>query len=142
MKNTNAQLVAADALPWQPVSAGFSLKVLHADLEEDRRTLLLRLEPGTVIERHRHSGEVHAYNLQGQRKLLDGGEIVGPGGYVYEPPGNLDSWMAVGDEPVVVFVTVHGAIETLDERGNVVARNDTRSVWQDYARFVATQRPV
>ena len=87
------------------------MKLLHGELDDDdTRVLLLRLEPGTVIARHRHDGEIHAFNLSGTRDALDTGEMVGPGGYVYEPPGNVDSWMAVGDEPVIVLVTAHGAI--------------------------------
>src|SRR5688500_5245209 len=110
-------LLATAALPWQPLKPGFSMKLLYADPSADLRVQLLRLEPGPVIERHRHAGAVHAYNVSGQRLLLDTQEIVGPGGYVYEPPGNIDSWMAVGDEPLIVFVTVHGAISYIDDNG-------------------------
>ncbi|WP_235685847.1 MULTISPECIES: hypothetical protein [Corallococcus] len=39
---------------------------------------------------------------------------------MYEPPGSEDSWQAVGDEPVVLLVTVKGAIESLDDRGQVL----------------------
>jgi quercetin dioxygenase-like cupin family protein len=130
-------LHATDTLPWAPVRAGFSLKVLHGRTDDETRALLLRLEPGTVIPRHRHEGEVHAINLRGERKLLDTGEVVGPGGYVYEPAGNVDSWMAVGTEPLVVFVTVRGAIESIDDAGNVTRRTTTASMAEEYARFLA-----
>ncbi|NVB78223.1 MAG: anti-sigma factor [Kofleriaceae bacterium] len=132
-------LLRADALPWQPLKPGFSMKLLHTDIEADMRVQLLRLEPGTVIERHRHEGAVHAYNLVGQRLLLDTRELVGPGGYVYEPPGNVDSWMAVGEEPVIVFVTLQGALSYLDERDEVRATNTTRATAESYQRFVAEQ---
>lgn len=125
-------------LPWAPVAPGFDLKVLHGQYDDDTRALVLRLQPGTVIRRHRHTGEVHAFNLQGSRKLLDTGEIIGPGGYVYEPPGNEDSWMAVGDEPLVVFVTVREVIEELDDDGQVTARMSTASVADHYRRFLAS----
>jgi 2,4'-dihydroxyacetophenone dioxygenase len=129
-----------DRLPWQPVRPGYDLKVLRgSDSDDDPRILLLRLDPGEVITRHRHSGEIHAINLVGSRKLLDTGEVVGPGGYVYEPPGNEDSWMAVGAVPLVVFVVACGAIESLDERGRVIARTTTRSVTESYRRFVAAR---
>lgn len=124
----------ADDLPWAPVAPGFELKVLHGQHDDDTRALLLRLEPGTVIRRHRHTGEVHAFNLQGSRKLLDTGEVIGPGGYVYEPPGNEDSWVAVGDVPLVVFVTVRGVIEELDDAGEVTERMSTASVAEFYQR--------
>src|SRR5512140_1262458 len=96
---------AIDALPWQPIHPGFSLKLVRGGAtDDDTRVLLLRIEPGTVISRHRHGGEIHALNLRGTRRILDSGEDIGPGGYVYEPPGNVDSWMAIGDEPVIVFL--------------------------------------
>jgi len=129
-------LQASAALPWVEVEPGFSIKLLHGRTDDQTRVELLRLEPGTVIRRHRHQGEVHALNLLGQRQLLDTGEVVGPGGYVYEPPGNIDSWMAVGTEPLVVFVTVRGAIETLDDQGNVASRSTTSSIAESYQRAV------
>jgi len=124
------------SLPWQPISPGFSLKLLRGGGDEDTRVLVLRLEPGTVISRHRHEGEVHAFNLEGTRKIVETGEIIGPGGYVYEPAGNVDTWMAVGDVPVVVFVTARGAMESLDEHDRVTSRSTTASVTESYLRFV------
>jgi 2,4'-dihydroxyacetophenone dioxygenase len=130
---------AIDALPWQPVRPGFSVKLLRGGGDDDTRVQLLRLEPGTVIPRHRHTGEVHAWNLAGSRKLLETGEIIGPGGYVYEPPGNLDSWMAIGDQPLIVFVTVRGSIEYVDDAGAPLAdRTTTSTVTESYRRFVAS----
>ncbi len=122
--------------PWQPIGPGFSLKLLHGGADEDTRVLLLRVDPGTVIPLHRHAGEVHAYNLAGSRRLLETGALVGPGGYVYEPPGNVDSWMAVGDEPAIVLVTVRGAMETLAEDGAVTAASTTRAITEAYGRFL------
>lgn len=137
--NQLGTLSSIESLPWMSVADGFSLKVLHGREEDDTRALLLRLEPGTVIGKHRHQGEVHAFNLAGHRKLLDTGEVVGPGGYVFEPPGNVDSWMAVGDAPLVVFVTVRGAIESLDEHGNVTSRTTARTLWEAYRAACASR---
>ncbi len=128
-------------LPWQPLSPGFSLKLLHGADDRDTRALLLRLEPGTVIDKHRHHGEVHALNLAGWRKILETGEVIGPGGYVHEPAGNVDSWMAIGDEPVIVFVTVQGAMESLDERGQVIDCSTTSTIAEAYARFSSQPLP-
>jgi quercetin dioxygenase-like cupin family protein len=104
-----------EALPWETLRPGMTRKLIQAEAPGGARALLLRLEPGTIVPRHRHSGEVHALTLAGQRKLLDSGRVVGPGGYVYEPDGNVDSWMAVGDEPLIVFLTARGAVEYLAE---------------------------
>lgn len=103
------------AMPWIPLSEGESFKPLRFLPDNDGRILLLRVEPGTVIPLHRHHGEVHAFNVSGSRKLIETGEIVGPGGYVFEPAGNIDSWMAVGDEPAIIHITAYGAMEMLSD---------------------------
>lgn len=136
MNDLHSLLQGTDRLPWCPVEPGFSLKLLRGNKDEDTRVLLLRLEPGTVIGLHRHEGEVHALNLAGEREL-DTGMRVGPGGYVYEPAGNVDSWKAVGTEPVIVFVTVRGAMESLDAEGRVTERTTTGSLATAYRRFCA-----
>jgi 2,4'-dihydroxyacetophenone dioxygenase len=119
-------------LPWVPLAPGFSFKLLRATSDDDIWVELLRLEPGTTISRHRHTGEVHGYTLAGHREILETGQVVGPGDYVYEPPGNVDSWRAVGDEPVVVYVVLRGAIEYLDERGDVIRRSTAMSAADAY----------
>jgi len=129
---------AIEGLPWLAIKPGFDMKVVRGgDSDDDTRVLLLRVQPGVVIERHRHTGEIHALNLAGERKILETGEVIGPGGYVYEPPGNEDSWMAIGDEPLVVFLTARGAIEYIDERGQVTARSTTTSVTAKWQALVA-----
>lgn len=125
-----------NALPWQPIFPGFSLKLLRGGDDEDTRALLLRVEPGTVIAKHRHFGEVHALNLEGSREILDTGNVIGPGGYVYEPDGNVDSWRATGDVPCIVFVTVRGAMDYLGENGQSTSRSTTRTLTESWRRFL------
>jgi 2,4'-dihydroxyacetophenone dioxygenase len=121
------------SIPWIPLGPGESFKPLR--FMPNGRALLLRLEPGTVVPRHRHLGEVHGFNLSGTRHLLDTDETVGPGGYVYEPRGNVDSWMAIGDEPVVVHIVSFGAMEYLGEDGTVLRRDTPSSLHEIYLRF-------
>jgi hypothetical protein len=87
------------------------------------------------VPKHRHLGEVHAFNLAGRRQLIETGQVVGPGGYVYEPSGNVDSWKAVGDEPVVVQIVAYGAMEYLDESGKVLQRDTSSSLLDAYLRY-------
>ena len=83
---------------------------------------------------HRHTGDVHAYNLKGQRRLCSG-EIVGHGDYVHESGGNIDWWEAVGDEPLIVFVVVMGSVEYIDHTGEVKRRITTADRIDDYRRY-------
>ena len=115
-----------------PLSAGKSFKPLRF-LRDDRGFVeLLRLEPGAEIPLHRHTREVHAFNLEGSRQLCSG-EVVGPGGYVYEPAGNTDSWCAIGDTPLIVLVVVMGAVEYLGP-GDTVIRCYTAQTLLDLFR--------
>lgn len=97
---------------------------------------LMRLRPGVRVGLHRHSGEVHALNLQGSRRLNDG-RLVGPGEYVYEPSGNADWWQAEGAEDLIVHVVVKGAVEYLAAHRQVTARITTGERVADYRRHCA-----
>lgn len=95
---------------------------------------LMRLNPGVLIPRHRHRGEVHALNLQGVRRLSDGRTIF-PGDYVFEPEGNVDYWQAVGEDTLIVQVVVRGDVEYLADDGSIAQRIDTLSRIADYERY-------
>jgi 2,4'-dihydroxyacetophenone dioxygenase len=123
------------SIPWIPLGPGESFKPLRFFPNDRGRVLLLRVDPDTVIPRHRHLGEVHGFNIAGSRQLLDTGEIVGPGAYVYEPAGNVDSWMGVGDEPVIVHITSFGAMEYLGDNDEVLRRDSASSLQEIYLRY-------
>jgi 2,4'-dihydroxyacetophenone dioxygenase len=128
---------ATAALDWIPIVEGLSFKPITYFPDDTGWQLLLRLEPGTVVPPHRHTGEVHAFNLSGSRLLINTGEEIGPGTYVYEPAGNRDTWKAIGDQPCIVHVEVNGRIEYLDERGAVTRVSDARASRELYRRWCA-----
>jgi len=135
--NRTTSPIHADELPWAPLSEGVSFRPLR--FGRDGRALQLRVEPGVVIARHRHTGAVHAFNLSGQRELIEKGEIVGPGGYVYEPPGNIDSWRCIGEEPCVVQINLSGRVEYLDAEGDVISATDTADLRDAYLAWCHAQ---
>jgi 2,4'-dihydroxyacetophenone dioxygenase len=131
----SSMLTDAESLPWIPVAPGESIKPLRFLSGNRGRVLLLRLEPGCVVPPHRHTGDVHAFNLEGSRELVDNGQVVGPGDYVYEPAGNADTWRVVGDSPCTVFIVTRGVMEYLDEQGDVVQRDTTETLRESYLRY-------
>jgi 2,4'-dihydroxyacetophenone dioxygenase len=131
----DSQLFDTSSIPWIPLGPGESFKPLRFFAGDRGRALLLRLEPGTVVPRHRHLGEVHAFNISGQRTLLESGEVAGPGAYVYEPAGNVDSWMASGDEPVIVHIISFGPMEYLGENDRVLRRDSASSLRELYQKY-------
>ena len=112
-------------MPWIPTGPGNCFRPLRfgaAGWSE-----LMRVEPGRGAALHRHTGPVHAFNLTGTRRIHGSGELVGPGDYVYEPGGMVDGWEAVGDEPCVIHLNITGAVEYVDEAGEVTAVYDSAS---------------
>jgi quercetin dioxygenase-like cupin family protein len=123
------------ALDWIPLREGLSFKPIYFFPHDSGLQLLLRVEPGTVIPRHRHTGEIHAFNLSGTRLLIETDEVVGPGMYVHEPAGNVDSWTAVGDEPCVIHIEVNGRIEHLGIDDSVVNTVDAAFYRREYQQW-------
>ena len=97
----------------------------------EERALQLKAGPGVTIGRHTHAGEVHAYNVSGSRQL-DTGEIAGPGAYVYEPAGHVDSWSRVGDEPCIVQITMSGHLACLGANDELLDCIDTPKLREPY----------
>ena len=135
--NTGSVLHTA-TLTWIPLEAGQAFKPISLP-EVGPRQLLLRVDPGTVVGLHRHHGDVHGFTISGARVLLnpDGHVHVGAGTYVYEPAGTVDSWMAVGDEPCVVHISIDGAMDTLDEHGGVMSSTGTADLRRIYLDWCA-----
>lgn len=114
-----ARITANADSPWVPSGTpGKSARLLRFLPDDEGFVELLRMEPGVAMPLHRHTGEIHAYNLSGSRQLCTG-EVIGPGDYVYEPAGNTDWWRIVGDETMVALVVVRGNVEFLAADGNV-----------------------
>lgn len=129
-----ARIAAAAAVPWIPSAApGAWAKPLRFLAGDRGYVELLRMEPGAIMPLHRHSDEAHSYQLGGVRQLC-GGETVGPGDYVYEPPGHIDWWKIVGDEPMTALIVTMGAVEFLGPGGGLRGRADAASRREAYRR--------
>ncbi|HRH20838.1 MAG TPA: cupin domain-containing protein [Brevundimonas sp.] len=125
-----------ETIPWVPLRQGLSMRPLR--FERSGYSLQLRLEPGTRIGPHRHTGPVHALNLSGARRLIEADEIVEPGDFVYEPAGNTDSWECFGDAPCVVQITLRGRVEYLDDAGAVIDHSDSQTAEVAYRAHCAS----
>lgn len=122
-------------LAWIPLSEGISFKPIVFFPDDIGYQLLLRVEPGVVVPRHRHTGDVHAFVLSGARRISGCPEVVRAGTYVYEPVGNTDTWIAVGDEPCVVHIEANGRVEYLDDDDAVVRQTDASTARDAYREW-------
>ena len=128
-------LLLTDDMPWIPTGPGKSFRPIRFD--RDGWSELMRVEPGAFVAPHRHTGEVHGFNISGHRELIEAGIVVGPGAYVHEPIGNVDSWRGVGDEPCVIHIRVEGVVEFFDDAGAVVgvaSSQAQQAIYLDWCR--------
>lgn len=130
--NRTERPIRTNELPWMPLGQGVSARPLR--FRGNERTLQLKVEPGTTIPTHRHAGHVHALVLSGQRRLADGC-VVGPGDYVFEPAGNVDSWACEGAEPCIIQITMTGRLTYLDADGQDGPYVDTPKLQRDYLQW-------
>ena len=124
-------------LDWIPLSPGISFKPIVFFPDDSGYQLLLRVEPGTVVPRHRHTGEIHAFVLSGERRIGGCPDVIRAGSYVYEPVGNVDTWEAVGHGACVVHIEANGRIEYLDEHDDVVRHTDAATARATYLAWCA-----
>jgi 2,4'-dihydroxyacetophenone dioxygenase len=128
MDRTSTPIHTAE-LPWMPLGEGVWARPLRFSGQE--RSLQLKVAPGVTIGRHHHEGDVHAFNISGSRRL-GSGHIAGPGAYVYEPAGNVDSWTCVGDEPCVVHISMAGRVAYVGDEGETLSYTDTPKLKAQY----------
>jgi len=118
LRTTLEPIVQSADMHWVPTGPGKAFRPLR--FWDGGWSELMRLDRGAEVARHRHTGGVDAYVVEGQR-LLATGEFLGAGDYQREPPGTVDAWGASGTEPCVVYLRIEGDIEYLDPNGVVTA---------------------
>jgi anti-sigma factor ChrR (cupin superfamily) len=126
-------------LPWAPwAMPGASFKLLSADPEHGRFTLLIRLDKGCAAPAHRHIGAVEGIVLEGgfhyaddpDRRFTAGVYLLEKDGAVHQP---------VSPEGALMFAVFHGPVEGLAEDGSVTGRIGCRWHVETWNAFVAAQ---
>jgi 2,4'-dihydroxyacetophenone dioxygenase len=128
-----------DELPWAELAPGIEMKVLRTGAGTDRYTLMNRFAPGTVLPKHYHHGEVHAWTIEGTWGYLEYDWTAGPGDYIYEPSGSIHTLAVPEDSPgpaTIQFVIEKG-LDFLDDDGNAFHVEDAETITQLYVDTLA-----
>jgi anti-sigma factor ChrR (cupin superfamily) len=90
---------------WREVSPGIFCKLLAADTEKDRVSMLVRLAPGVAYPPHRHAGLEELYLLDGELWIDD--MKLAPGDYNRAEEGSVDRrvWSETGCTCVLMTST-------------------------------------
>jgi len=108
-----SEYVTVAARSWDERRPGVHWKVLHED--GDRRTVLVRYEPGAVIPRHRHLGDEQIYVLEGS--VSDDTGTCEAGDFARRPPGCVHTVRSADGALVLAVMT--GGTEPAPEPGRV-----------------------
>jgi anti-sigma factor ChrR (cupin superfamily) len=87
---------------WEPVAPGIECKLLAADTERHRVSMLVRLAPGASYPAHIHAGVEEVHLLDGELWIDE--RKLSPGDYNYSAPGAGDErvWSETGCTCVLI----------------------------------------
>jgi len=121
-------------LPFVPYQERASFQLLQVDIDYGLWVVRLRAEPDVTIQRHRHTGEVFAFTIQGAWKYLEYPEINVAGSYLFEPAGSVHTLHVPKTNKVVtdVWFAIRGANLNLDDDGSVQSVVDAGTVLELY----------
>ena len=113
--------VGEEDAPFVDLGNGVELQVLKVDVEAGLWLIRNRFQPGLVVERHKHTGCVHAFTLSGSWKYLEYPEVNRAGSYLFEPAGSVHTLIVPEDNTAVtdVWFAIQGANLNLDENDEI-----------------------
>jgi 2,4'-dihydroxyacetophenone dioxygenase len=121
-------------LPFVAYQEGVVFQLLHVDIEAGLWVIRVRFQPGCTIQRHKHTGEVFAFTIQGAWKYLEYPEVNTAGSYLFEPAGSVHTLHVPesNQEITDAWFAIRGANLNLDEHGNVESVVDAAAALQIY----------
>jgi 2,4'-dihydroxyacetophenone dioxygenase len=129
-RDMRPDLVVGDVLPrddriWVPLGDGVWSRPLQLNVTQGQYTHVLRVDRAGIVARHRHSGAVHAYVLEGRWHYLEHDWVAEEGGYVFEPPGETHTLVVPDDvEEMITYFQVNGVMYYVDPWGKNLGYED------------------
>lgn len=120
-----ADAMAADDRLWAPVAPDIWSRPLHLNVTQGFYTHLLRVTRSGVLQRHRHSGQVHAFVIKGAWHYLEHDWVATEGSFIIEPPGETHT-LTVPDDcaEMITLFTVFGSLMYVDPDGRSTGYDD------------------
>ena len=113
----DSTLILAENREFQQMMPGMDFTVVSGDPAGETSTLLIRLAPGYPGLFHTHSSSYTAVVVKGQHKHWDEGQsaddvpVLMPGDTFQQPAEAVHRDANPGDEPSLIFVTMHGPLD-------------------------------
>lgn len=121
-----------ESIPWAKVERPWGathMKLVRCSLTEDSYTNIVRWPAGLRLAAHHHYGHVSGFTLEGSWRYLEYDWVATPGSFVFEPPGTFHR-LDVLEDTMALFTT-HGAMDWVDDEGNVTRHQTAATVLED-----------
>lgn len=132
------RLLNPEEIPWVPQADGVWFRPLRISPELGTWTNLLRVRRQGTINLHRHVAPVEAWVFAGEWRYLEHDWTAGPGGYVYEPAGDVHTLTTVGEEEMITLFSMHGPIEYIGPDGGIAYVETAETKLKRYVDFCAS----
>ena len=121
-------------LPFVEFQEGVDFQLLQVDVEAGLWVIRVRFQPGATIQRHKHTGEVFAFTINGSWKYLEYPQVNTAGSYLFEPAGSIHTLHVpeTNEEVTDVWFAIRGANLNLDEEGKVESVLDAAAAREIY----------
>ncbi|WP_244816907.1 2,4'-dihydroxyacetophenone dioxygenase family protein [Caballeronia sp. Lep1P3] len=124
-------------VPFTPYSEHVLVKYFKLDPIRGETIALLKAPAKGQMPRHRHTGTVIVYTVEGRWKYREHEWIAEKGSIVYETAGSSHTPEAVapvaGEETIVTLNIIQGELVFVDESGRTLATENWRTGWDRYA---------
>ena len=123
-----------DELPFVTLEEGVEMQVLQIDIPNGLWVIRSRFQPGTRVQKHKHTGQVFAFTLSGSWKYEEYDDVNTAGSYLFEPAGSIHTLIvpATNTEVTDVWFAIYGANLNLAEDGSVDLVIDAQMVYEFY----------
>ncbi|MEU1598436.1 cupin domain-containing protein [Streptomyces sp. NPDC005708] len=123
-------------MPWIPVVDGVSAKPLRFTADGQGWASVVRIDPGSRVPRHRHTGDVQGVVLRGRCRYSPDDPWLEAGAYLHEADGAEDEVLACPEAGAeILFIVAGPRVEYLGDDGSVVHVDDQQSKRRAYAKF-------
>ena len=138
---TEAVHLGEDDIPWVDTGGGVEIKLVQADIELGLWIVRNRFVPGSVVQTHKHTGQVFGYTLSGAWKYAEYPYVNRAGSFLFEPAGSQHTLTVLDDntELTDVWFQIYGANLNLDADGNVESITDAGGIYQAYMALCEAQ---
>lgn len=135
---TEAIHIGESDLPFVQGRDGSTFQVQKVDLNQGLWIVRTRFQPGLTIEKHYHTGPVHAVTFDGAWYYKEYPEYVNrKGSFLFEPAHSVHTLTVAEDNEGLtdVWFAIWGANLQMDDAGNVTSVTDAQSILQAYRKL-------